>query len=188
MIRKAVAVVACTVTLFVWSGATQFFPWGVPSVRSFSSTTAAPDEFGSAKLEQTPPGTFTTSEFDARLGQGVSTLSTDESFSWIVSIARRDYNPTRYFVRELISQAMIASLLIIAFSLLSTVPKSRRLAIITLIASAAMMGSYGVMWNWWGLPFIYSAGMSFNLVAGWLLAFGLAQFILTPTRLGALRG
>lgn len=171
------ALAACTTTLFVWSGVSQLFPWGVPTVRNVAQTTDDPSSFGASPL-RLAPGELTTAAFDEVLGLGVSTLMTDRSFAWIVSVPRSRYDPVRYFAWELVSQLGCALVLVVALSLLSPLPWRRRGAVLALFAVGASVATYGVMTNWWGLPLRYSAGMGLNLVMGWLLSGAVGTLVL----------
>lgn len=186
-LRTAAAIVGSTLTLFCWSGLCQVFPWGVPTVRTFAETSAEPSAFG-AVLQRVTPGTLTTGGFDEQLGDGIATLTTDRSFAWVVSVPLRRYDPTRYFLGELLCQLVCSMLLVLGLRLLEPVPRPRRLAIVGLLAAAATVGTYGVMTNWWGLPLRYSGGMSVNLVIGWLLGAAVITFVLERRAGDAARG
>ena len=47
-----------------------------------------------------------------------------------------------------------------------------------------MIAIYGGMLNWMGMPAAYGVGESFNLVAGWLLAFSLMDRMALGKRSG----
>jgi hypothetical protein len=174
---QAAAVAVATVVLFLWSGLTQMFPWGVPTVQNVAQTSGDPDAFG-ATLTRLPPGALATPRFDVELGDGISTLTTDRSFAWIVSVPIERYDPVRYFATELATQAMCALVLVLALRLSSPLPRREGAGLVALFAVGASAASYGVMANWWGLPLLYAGGMSFNLVVGWLLGALAASFVL----------
>jgi hypothetical protein len=176
-LRFVAAVAACTVVLFVWSGASQIFPWGVPTVRSFAQTSGNPSSFGTA-LVKVAPGTLTTNAFDEQMGDGIYTLTTDRSFAWIVSVPLARYDPARYFLVELLCQLVCSLLLVTAMIWLAPLPRRRRAAVLGVLALGAIVGTYGVMTNWWGLPLLYSVGMSANFMVGWLAAAVVATAIL----------
>ena len=92
MTRNVLAVVVGTIVLFVWNGLTQFFPWGVGVVNQLSATSGEKYVFDAQRLEEAPAGTWTTQAFEDRLGDGISTLATDNSFSWIVAVPRDQYD------------------------------------------------------------------------------------------------
>lgn len=176
-LRLALAVIACTATLFLWSGLAQTFPWGVPTVRTVAQTSTEPDTFGAVPIRR-PPGALTTSAFDDELGEGISTLTTDRSFAWIVSVPIGRYDPTRYFLAEAATQLACATLLVLALWLLSPLSKPRRALVLSLLGMAAACATFGSMTNWWGLPARYSGGMSVNLVVGWVLGAAAATLAL----------
>lgn len=182
--RIVTALALCTITLFVWSGLSQLFPWGVPTVRNVAQTTADPGSFGATPLRM-GPGELTTNAFDEVLGNGLSTLTTDRSFAWIASVPRARYDPTRYFAWEFASQFACALVLVLAVCLLSPLSWRRRLAVLASFGVGASVATYGVMTNWWGLPLRYSAGMSLNLVMGWLLSGAVATLMLHRRSSGA---
>ncbi|MCA2979529.1 MAG: hypothetical protein INH41_28445 [Myxococcaceae bacterium] len=180
-LRFAVAVIACAATLFVWSGLTQVFPWGVPTVQVVAQTTGEPAAFGASPVRR-PPGALATSAFDDELGDGNGTLTTDRSFAWIVSVPVERYHPTRYFIGEAVTQLACAAMLVEALWLLSSLPLPRRALVLALLATAAAGATYGYMTNWWGLPLRYSGGMSVNLVVGWVLGAAVASVVLDRRR------
>ena len=167
--RCLLAVIVGTLILFVWNALTQFFPWGVGAVDNLSATSGQSYVLVTSGLEVAPPGTWTTQAFDDRLGNGVSTLATDRSFSWIVAVPREGYNLTRYFALHVLTQAGVALFLVLVLWLLKPLPRGRRMASVFVIGVAAMIGTYGSMMVWWGLPAAYGLGASVNLLAGWLL-------------------
>lgn len=117
-----------------------------------------------------PAGSLTTPEFDERMSGRISTLTTDRTFSWIVSRPIDYYNPGAYFAREAVTQLVVALLLTGLLLLLPAVPLGTRLVLVAVAGVAAVAGTYGTQMNWWGLPAVYRIGVGFNLVAGWVLA------------------
>lgn len=180
ILRASSAVAAATVVLFLWSGLTQSFPWGVPTVHNVAQTSAAPAAFG-ATPTHLPPGAIATTSFDTEMGDGISTLTTDRSFAWIVSVPIDRYDPIRYFAFEVATQATCALVLVVALRLSSPLSRRERAGLVALYALAANAATYGAMANWWGLPLSYACGMSFNLLVGWLLGAAAANFVLERT-------
>lgn len=166
--------------LFFWSGMTQILPWGVPTVNVLSSQTTGQTElFQAPHAKYLPPNDLTTSKFDTELVNQVNTLATDNTFSWIVTKPLSYYSPTNYFMREMMTQFMVGLLLTVIAVLTKSLPLKQRLLIILVIGLAAAVGTYGQLFNWWGLTGIYVLGVSLNLVAGWLIAgFILTRFII----------
>jgi hypothetical protein len=159
------------VVLFLWSGLTQAFPWGVPRTQTLSTQSPSGVEaFQAPNLVQLPPGALTSDAFDERMADRVSTLTTDRTFAWIVAKPIGYYRPAAYFAREAATQLVVAALLAALLLLLPNAPLATRLALVALAGSAAVAGTYGTQMNWWGLPPSYGVGVGFNLVAGWLLA------------------
>jgi hypothetical protein len=169
--RCALAVLVGTVLLVLWNGLTQLFPWGLGAVSNFSATSGESYALAAPRLEEAPPGTWTTPAFEAQLGNGISTLATDDSFSWIVAVPRERYDPARYVSLHILSQAAIALFLVLVLWPLQRLRRTARLASVLLLGVAAMLGSHGTMMVWWGTPAAYAVGSAGNLLAGWLLAF-----------------
>ena len=168
--RLSLAALASWLLLFLWGGLTQLLPWGLSTVRTFATTSGDPYVFGADRLQTAAPNTFTTSAFESAFGQGISTLATDASFSWIVSVPSSAYDPTRYFALELLSQLMVAIVLVAVLATLAPLGPRRAIRVVLLLCVAAMVATYGVMANWWGLPAEYALGMAANLVFGWAVA------------------
>jgi len=176
LVRAAWLVGAVTFTLVVWSGLSQVFPWGFATVRTFAATSGSAEDLAGAAVERVAPGTFTTEAFDGALGSGISTLTTERSFAWVVSVPRARYRPTRYLALEIACQSAVAALLVAIAALLRDLPRRRVVRLVLLFGIAAAVATYGVMMNWWGLPARYALGMTFNLVAGWTIAGALAAW------------
>ena len=168
--KCVLAVIVGTMTLFVWNAISSLsFPWGVGSVNNHSATSGASYVLAAPGLEEKPPGTWTTQAFEDRFGNGISTLATDRSFSWIVSVPRNRYNLTRYFAFQILAQFGVALFLVLVLWLLKPLPRGRRVATVLGLGVAGMIASYGAMMVWWGLPAAYGVGTSVNLLVGWLL-------------------
>ncbi len=169
--KSVLAVVVGTFVLFLWYGLVQLFPWGTGIVGNFSATSSDSYVTGAPGLEEAPLGTWTTEAFDDRLGGRISTLATDRSFSWIISAPREHYNIPRYFAFHALTQAGVATLLVLVLWVLAPLPRARRLAAVAALGVAGAIATYGGMLNWMGMPAAYGVGESFNLLMGWLLAF-----------------
>jgi hypothetical protein len=171
---------AAGVILFFWSGLTQVFPWGVPSAKVLISQSAGQTELFQASNARTlAPNELTTPKFDLEMAGRVSTLTTDGTFSWIVSKPLAYYNPTDYFIREIVTQLLVGVLLTSIALTTRTLPIRPRLLVILIAGLSASAGTYGQLFNWWGLTVAYALGASVNLVAGWLIAgFILVRFLI----------
>lgn len=167
--RCVLAVIVGTIVLFLWNALTQFFPWGVGVVNQLSSTSGEAYVIDVPRLEEAPPGTWTTPAFEDRLGDGVSTLATDRSFSWIVAIPRADYNFARYFAYHTVVQCGVALFLVLVIWLLQPLSRMRRLTAVLFLGVAGMLASYGTLMVWWGLPAGYGVGSAVNVLVGWFL-------------------
>lgn len=176
--RLVAAVLSGALLLFVWGGLAQQLPWGLGSVRSYSTTQGAPYVFAAPGLRTAPPGTYVTDAFETELARGISTLATDTSFSWVVSVPRSAYDPARYLGVEALTQLAVAATLGLLLTALRRLERRAAIVVILGAAAAALLATYGAMANWWGLPMGYAGGMAINLVVGWGLAVAVMQRIL----------
>ncbi|MBY5932572.1 hypothetical protein KUV51_06135 [Tateyamaria omphalii] len=179
MFKPLIATVTAGMTLFVWGGVTQLFPWG-PSSAHVISTEKSP-ELGGFHL-RTPivkePGSIGTAAFDEAFSGRLGLLFTDNTVSWISSMPIDYYDGAAYLTRQAATQAVVAALIVVLLMLLSPLGRGRSLAIIALGATAGSVATYGVLSNWWGLAPIYAIGESANLIVGWMLAAIAASFVL----------
>jgi len=164
-----------TVILFVWSAVTQALPWGVPSVQVVSTRSESTDDFQPAKTIKLPPGSLTTDKFDEQMVGKITTLTTDNTFSWIVTKPLSYYNLPLYFTREIITQLLVALLLSLLLWNIRPLELKPRLVVVLLAASATVVATYGQDFNWMGMPPGYAFGLAFNLIVGWLLAASVAS-------------
>ena len=169
--RCVLAVMVGTIVLLLWYGLVQLFPWGTGSVSNFSATSTETYVSGAQGLEEAPPGTWTTEAFEDQLGARISTLATDRSFSWIVAAPREHYSIPRYLAFHALTQAGVATFLVLVLYVLAPLPRARRLAAVVIVGVAGTIATYGGMLNWMGMPAAYGVGESFNLLVAWLLAF-----------------
>jgi len=165
--------------LFLWSGLTQMFPWGVPSTNVLSSQTTGQTElFQAPSVKRLPPNELTTPKFDTELVDKVNTLATDGTFSWIITKPLSYYSPMNYFMREIVTQFMAGLLLTLIVTLTKPLMFRQRLVMIFLAGLLGGLSTYGQLFNWWGLTVAYALGASLNLVIGWLIAgFVLVRFV-----------
>lgn len=178
-----ISTIVSTVILFLWSGVTQMFPWGVPTAQSISSQTSKQTEsFQTPNLIEFPANTLTTEKYDEQFVNKISTLTTDKTFSWIIAKPVNYYNVSNYFIREILTQLLVALLLATLLVLTIGLPNQKRLTIIAISGLLAVTAIYGQMMNWWGVPAIYALGAGLNLIIGWTLsAFVSSKFIIKPT-------
>lgn len=177
MKRYLFASLVFTILLFVWSGFTQMLPWGVPSAQKITirSEVTANDP---ADLIRRQANELTTADFDATFNNKISTYSTDQTFSWIVTHpVRTDY--TGYFIGELITQFSVGVLLTLLLALTKNYTTQKRMMLIALVGLLAWAATYGQLLNWWGMPALYAVGVGVNLIIGWLVtSFLVSRFIL----------
>ncbi len=163
------ATLILTLLLFLWSSATQMFPWGVPTAQNITVQTGEQGENSPVpNLLQLPASTLTTEAFDAQFIDKISTYTTDKTFSWIVTQhLQNDY--TAYFVGEFITLLIVSIFLTILLLLTVQLDLRTRMAIVVVAGLAAVSATYGQLMNWWRLPTIYALGVSLNLLIGWTL-------------------
>jgi hypothetical protein len=159
-----------TLILFLWSGITQMFPWGVPTAQAISSQSIKKTEsFQTPHLIELPANALTTEKFDDQLLDKISTLTTDKTFSWIITKPISYYNVSSYFIKEVLTQLLVAFLLTLVLANTIKLETSTRLKIVSIIGLLAVAAIYGQMMNWWGIPMKYALGAGFNLIIGWIL-------------------
>jgi hypothetical protein len=175
-----VSTLVATVILFLWSGVTQMFPWGVPTAQAISAqSNKKTDSFQTPNLIELPANSLTTEQFDAQLVGKISTLTTDKTFSWIISSPVSYYNVGNYFMREIFTQLLVALLLSLFLWQIRGFNLNNRLKIVGIAALMSIIATYGQQLNWWGMPSLYAFGVAFNLIVGLLLsAFVVAKWII----------
>ncbi|MEO0075654.1 MAG: hypothetical protein ABIK31_06065 [candidate division WOR-3 bacterium] len=169
--KLIISTLASTVILFLWGGLTQMFPWGVPTTQTIS--TQSNNQTGSFKtpnLIELPPNSITTEKFDEQFVNKISTLTTDKTFSWIITSPIDNYNVSAYFIKEIFTQLLVGFFLALVLTLTVKLSIKTRLFLVGLSGILAVTAIYGQMMNWWGLPSIYALGAGFNLIVGWLIA------------------
>ncbi len=178
-----ISTIVSTVILFLWSGITQMFPWGVPTAQTITSQTNKQTEsFQVPTLIEFPANSLTTKKYDELFVNKISTLTTDKTFSWIITKPVVYYNAGNYFMKEIITQLLVALFLATLLVLTVGLPNQKRLTIISITGILAVTAIYGQMMNWWGVPAVYALGAGLNLIIGWTLsAFVSSKFIIKPT-------
>lgn len=164
------ATLAMTVILFLWSGISQMFPWGVPSTQVVSTQSVPSAAFQVENVLELEAGTLTTDRFDEVFVNKISTLSTDKTFSWIISQPIDQYDAMRYFLFEIITQFLVALILATLLSLTTGLSFGKRIQLVLLGGVLAVAAIYGQQMNWWGVPAVYALGSGFNLIVGWNIA------------------
>lgn len=166
-----ISTLVSTLILFLWSGLTQMFPWGVPTAQSIATQSNKQTEsFQTPNLVELPANSLTTEKFDEQFANKISTLTTDKTFSWIIAKPVDYYNVGNYFIKEIITQLLVALLLATLLILTVGLPNQKRLTIIAISGVLAVTAIYGQMMNWWGVPPTYALGAGLNLIIGWLLS------------------
>jgi hypothetical protein len=175
-----ISTLVATVILFMWNGVVQMFPWGVPTAQAISAQSSKKtDSFQTPNLIELPTNSLTTEQFDAQMAGKISTLTTDKTFSWIISSPVSYYNVGNYFMRETFTQLLVAFLLSLLLWQLRSFNMITRLKIVGIVALLTVIATYGQQFNWWGMPTLYAFGVAFNLIAGLLLtAFVISKWVI----------
>jgi len=170
LVKFLVSVVIVTVILFLWSGISQMFPWGVPSSNTLRSTSNSEvKNFQAPNLKSFKANELTTDKFDEEMVNKVNTLTTDKTFSWIVTKPISYYNPMKYFFGEIITQLFVALILTLIILFTAGLKINLRILFVVLIGILSSVSIYGQLFNWWGLTVQYALGASINLILGWVL-------------------
>ncbi|CAN5333193.1 hypothetical protein BH23BAC2_BH23BAC2_18330 [soil metagenome] len=174
-----ISTIVSTVILFFWSGISQMLPWGISTPQNVNvKTELTAEQSNVPNLVKLPTNTLTTEKFDEQFNNKISTYTTEETFSWIVTQPlQEDYS--RYFIKEVLTQLIVALFLALLLSLTIGLEMTKRLTIVLFAGIAGMVGAYGQLMNWWGIPANYGVGVSANLIFGWLLvSFISARYII----------
>ena len=172
--RILLSIILMTAVLYIYSGMSQMLPWGVPTAQVVFSQDGEAQIFQStADIQQFQPYEFTTPKFDEQFRNKISTLSTDETFNWIVSSDIGGYNPTRYLVLEFFTQLLVAVFLTLGLALTISLANNQRFMIILFLALAGLSATLLQQLNWWRIPSDYQLGMMINILISW----GLCTFI-----------
>ena len=152
MLKKVfVSTLVLTITLFIWGATTQLFPWGVPSTQKLNAQQVNTlGDFQTPDLIQLQPSSLTTNQFDHQMVNKISTLATDQTFSWIITKPLSYYDVGGYFSRELITQALVALLLSLLLWQLREQEITHRLKIVFTLGLIAVIAINGAQFNWWG--------------------------------------
>lgn len=180
MIKKIIiSTLVSTLILFLWSGVTQILPWGISSTQNINvQTTNTQKQAEDTNVQRLDKNTLVSESFDTQFNNKISTLSTDKTFSWIVTQPiKSDY--TVYFIAEVCTQLLVAFSIALLLVLTIKLDNKSRILIIFIAGTCATISTYGQLMNWWGLPASYGLGVSINLIIGWLLvAYISAKFII----------
>ena len=112
---------------------------------------------------------FTTEKFDDKFGGKISTLTTDKTFSWIISTDIANYNPLKYLAFEFLTQLLVAFFLSLLLSITAGLDLGQRLLVILIAALAGTTATYGQQLNWWNVPALFQVGMMLNVVVSWMI-------------------
>jgi hypothetical protein len=158
---------------------TQMLPWGISSTQNINvQTTEIQKQSEAPNVQRLDRNTLITEQFETQFNDKVSTLSTDKTFSWIVTQPVQS-NYSGYFITEAVTQFFVSLLIAILLVLTIKLDNKSRILIIFIAGICATVATYGQLMNWWKLPASYGLGVSINLLIGWtLVAFVSAKFII----------
>lgn len=169
MKKIIISTLISTILLFLWGGASQMLPWGISTTQNITVQTEELQEQSKvSNLIKLKPNELTTEKFEDQFLDKISTYVTDNTFSWIVTQPyQKDYSS--YFIKEVITQLIVAILLSITLFLTLQLKLKTRMLLILVLGICASTAIYGQLMNWWGIPARYALGVSFNLIIGWIL-------------------
>lgn len=179
MKRIIISTIVSTILLFMWGGLSQMLPWGITTTQNVSvEIENNKDQSNIPNLIELQPNELTTDKFEGQFLDKISTYTTDKTFSWIITQPiQKDYSG--YFIKEIITQFIVAFLLSIILFLTIKLELKTRMILILIFGLCASTAIYGQLMNWWSIPANYALGVSLNLIIGWILAgYISARFIL----------
>lgn len=156
-------------------------PWGISTTQNINvQTEKLQEQTKVSNLIKLEPNELTTEKFEGRFLNKISTYVTDDTFSWIVTQPyQNDYSG--YFIKEIITQLIVAILLSIILFLTLQIELKKRMLLILVFGICASTAIYGQLMNWWGIPTSYALGVSLNLIIGWILvSYISARYIIKP--------
>ncbi len=169
--KVLIATLLITFILFVFGIVGQFLPWGVPTAQVISSNPEVESAFVSNTiLQKFDKDALTTEQFDTLFADRISTYVSEKNFSWIISTPLANWNPTSYFLKEMLNLLSVAFFLAILLTMTIEWNTTKRLLLIACCALAGSLAIYGSQMNWWHVPFAFHGGLIFNLLVSWLLA------------------
>jgi hypothetical protein len=172
MKKISLSILAITVILFCYGGLAQMFPWGIPSTQVITAQAGGQTEAFQAPQEiKIESGTLTTHAFDEVMVGKISTLTTDKTFSWIISAPLSRYDAKTYFALEILTQFLVAFMLTLLLFLTKGMELTQRVLLMLIAAIAASSSIIGQQLNWWALPTTYGVGVGINLILSWTIAY-----------------
>jgi hypothetical protein len=172
MKKITLSVLVITVILFCFGGLAQMFPWGIPSTQVITAQAGGQTEAFQAPQEiKMEAGTLTTDAFDEVMVGKISTLTTDKTFSWIISAPISRFDAGTYFALEILTQFLVAVMLTLLLFLTKGMELTQRVLLMLIAAIAASSSIIGQQLNWWALPATYGVGVGINLVLSWTIAY-----------------
>lgn len=166
VLQTALAVVL----LVLLGGVSQTLPWGIGSARQMIQRASIEADHAGPKVVDVSADPVTRDRFDAEMAGRVTTLTTERTFSWIVSQPLSYYRPGRYLAWEIVTQVLVAVGIVAVNALLTDVAPQTRISVVAIVAVIAAIATYGQLRNWWGLSWPYTLGVSVTVVVAWIAA------------------
>src|SRR5688572_2236934 len=139
MKKIILSTILSTVLLFFWGGLTQLFPWGVPTAQSIASQATGKTEiFQAPGLIELPVNALTTEKFDDQMVNKISILTTDKTFSWIITKPVEYYSVSSYFIKEILTQLLVSGFIALLLYLTADQNLAKRIYISSLAALLAV--------------------------------------------------
>lgn len=180
IVEFVIQVLLVSVLLTLIGGVSQLLPIGIGSAQQLRQQSGAETQpFGTTRervldVTATP---VAAEHFDRVTVNRVSTLTTDGSFSWIVSRPLSSYRPARYLALEFVTQVLVACGIVALHALLGDAEPGTKIVAAVLAAALTAVAAYGQLVNWWGLTLRYFSGVVLTLVAGWALSMWLVTLL-----------
>jgi len=172
MKKITLSILVITGILFCYGGLAQMFPWGIPSTQVITAQAEGQAEAFQAPQEiKMEAGTLTTDAFDEVMVGKISTLTTDKTFSWIISAPISRYDAGTYFALEILTQFFVAVMLTLLLLITKGLDLTKRILFLLIPALAAALSIIGQQLNWWAMPATYGVGVGINLILSWTIAY-----------------
>lgn len=152
------AMLLAGIVLFIWSGISQNFPWGVKSVKTDLKNEVAIQAIAS---EQQNGMLYLNGEIVA-----------------LVAVKPKSYYSTkRFFVVELLTQLVVGVVLCLLLAQLPNLSLLHRQLIVLLAGLLVVATTDLAYWNWWGFSNLYTWGVSINKLLGLQIASLVISFL-----------
>ncbi|MGK7942058.1 MAG: hypothetical protein AB4062_18265 [Crocosphaera sp.] len=148
------------IVLFFWNGLAQnVFPWGIKSVKEVNDQ---------KDLSPIVP------EDDE---QGMFYIRSEKVVMFLAAKPSDYYSMSKFLGLEFVTQWLVSLILTAILLIIPASSLEFKLTIVTLICLISIVAVDLQYWNWWGFSGLYTIGLSFNRLIGFLLASGILIFL-----------